>query len=153
VTNVLLVFSLLLHLVTFYIIMILAQRIQQIKNQTGGIENRELAEILESHLEAVRAENQRLIAQLTPLDHHNISDSGPKDGEKAAIEKKAQPLDHEIPPPPVEGIEDQVEPSQTGEVIQLYQKGWSKQEIAKHLGLGNGEVELIINLYNKSNRK
>jgi hypothetical protein len=46
-------------------------------------------------------------------------------------------------------IQRQREVNQNGRILELYQKGKSKVDIAKELGLGVGEVKLVLDLYQK----
>jgi ATP/maltotriose-dependent transcriptional regulator MalT len=169
----LLVFSLLLHIVTFYIIIVLFQRMNHLKSQPNVDTFTDLDGMLEAHLEAVRAENQTLIdsidksrvvypkPQQQKVETIVTTDKiEPKSVESPKIETKpvAKKQKQEAPmvkveepvyTPPVENIVDQVERSSTAEVLHLHEKGYSSQEIAKKLNIGKGEVELMLNLSRK----
>ncbi|MGV3488268.1 MAG: DUF6115 domain-containing protein [Tuberibacillus sp.] len=153
---ILLVLSLLLHLVTFYIIIILVQRINQIKDQHNDDVLSNMDALLESHLEAVRLENQALIEKMEASMAKKNPGAGKKpkpqvhkttsDASVTAMNEKKEP---DIAALPVENIVDHIEQSETAQVLHWHEKGMSSQEIAKKLDMGHGEVELIINLNKK----
>lgn len=162
----LLVFSLLLHVVTFYIIIVLVQRMNHINSQPTHENFPDIDEALQAHLEAVREENQALIDY---IDKSKIRYTEPvttivsEPIKQKAVEVKPAPI---LPPepkpkpepeleyaPPVVDIVDQVEQSSTAEVLHLHEQGLPSETIAKKLNIGKGEVELMLNLNRKKMTK
>ena len=155
----LLVFSLLLHFVTFYIIIVLIQRMNHLRSMTGEDALKDIDKILQSHLDAIRAENQALIEDIDknkskshfpkPFRRPDTFDMDTPVKEKPIVKEKSEILDRKKAPqytPPIEKVVDQVKQTDTAQVLHLYEKGLSSQDIAKKLNIGKGEVELMLNL-------
>ncbi|WP_077615104.1 DUF6115 domain-containing protein [Caenibacillus caldisaponilyticus] len=160
--SVLLVFSLLLHLVTFYLLILLTQRINQLKHAQSEHDLEAIDAALSAHLEAVRAENQAL---LDALDEHQVKrdQAAPIERREEAAPREEQtsargPAEERTPsagaeavpaPPPIDGVQDRVEPSLSAQVLHLAEAGHDVEHIAKQLKIGKGEVELMLNLHRK----
>ncbi|MFT8871340.1 MAG: hypothetical protein ABF868_03505 [Sporolactobacillus sp.] len=79
----------------------------------------------------------------TILAEQTAAQKGPQATPRPAAAKPA--LESEWAPP-IDGIQDQFETSPAAEALRLQQQGKSTKEIAKQLGRGEGEIELILKL-------
>ncbi|GGE46321.1 hypothetical protein GCM10011391_26410 [Pullulanibacillus camelliae] len=167
------IFSLCLHLVAFYLIVILVQRMNKLKNDmTGGVDQESIQVTLDHYLEEIRQENDDLIKRLKRLENAEKKQEQVPASEPVA--EKKQPGPSSAPPPapkenktsfaeqlkasmiveepsglPTEDVEDTVEQSMASRILQLHESGLSVEAIAQQLNQGKGEVELIINIHNK----
>lgn len=129
----------------------LNKKFQQFK-QT---ELHDVVELFETYLEDIKAENQRLQEQLSlstskptqsqknnhqPADERAFVTIGDKLNDKVNIDQVD--ISREVQ-------QDDVKLSTSFEasVLQLYQQGFSEEDIARKLNSGKTEVALIINLY------
>ncbi|GGH82138.1 hypothetical protein JOD43_002681 [Pullulanibacillus pueri] len=171
---VLLIFSLCLHLVAFYLITILVQRMNQMKGEQPIMDDETLAVAMEQYLEEIRHENDILIERIQSLeltskahDHKKkMTSDEAKLKEKETVEtlkgdinpvkqqmkKSFDEVLLEAAPLPTSQIQDQVEQSTEAKILQLHQKGQKIEAIAKQLNLGKGEVELTINIFKKKEK-
>ncbi len=161
----LIIISFLLHFVAFFIIIILAQKVNA--NSSIGSENdteklkHEIEDLLLSYTTEMKEENEKLINKLAmkkkTLDHSQRTVVTTYDRkQKEKIEKKAtenrpvrQKDDEEnlYVPPQVHEQEDTVEQSTTAQVLSLANQGYTAKEIAKKLNIGDGEVELLLKFH------
>lgn len=136
--------SLLLHVLTFIAIRALQSNLQQQESRHQK-DKQEYEAMLSSILKELKEENDRLL--------HAEPQTGKVYSQKKAEEKISQPspeteddtypVSDYTPPQPVEE-EDQVSMSNLSRVLQLHDQGLSSVEIAKQLGMGKTEVELIL---------
>lgn len=147
-SSLLLIISLLLHFVAFYIIYSMFQQIQQLKNN----QTTELTDVLESYLQDIKSENDRLQKEINARKNKTGKKSLlPKQNERnKKVESNYSNLD---PTDLVDTINDSVETSLEARVIQLHNKGLSNTDIAKQLDCGKTEAELIIQFYREKNKK
>ena len=171
----LIVFSLCLHLIAFYIIVLLVQRMNKFKQDVTDDVDRESIQItLEHYLEEIRQENDALIKRLQRLegadehsDHPTLQSEtvtvekqfageifseqrAPKENKATFSEQLQTSLNENLPSGlSAEDVEDTLEQSVASKILQLHESGLSVDAIAQQLNQGKGEVELIINIHNK----
>ncbi|SDC62359.1 hypothetical protein SAMN05421663_103167 [Terribacillus halophilus] len=137
--------SLLLHVLTFIAIRTLQSKVTYQESQHQE-EKRAYEAMLGTILEELREENERLLN----------GKQSPKVPETPTVkEKNSQPdaiaetgedkeLESEYSPPQPAEAEDDLSMSNLGRVLQLADLGLSAAAIAKQLGMGKTEVELIL---------
>ncbi|MFD2044130.1 DUF6115 domain-containing protein [Ornithinibacillus salinisoli] len=146
-TSFLLIISFLLHIITLSGVYFLLKQVQSLKDNN----HTDLPELLETYLEEIKTENERL--------QHEISTSSPI---KSVSQKVEELSDHEkinvvetddfeqnseYTPENMETMNDEVQASLQARILQLHQKGYSNEKIARNLNCGKTEVELTIKLY------
>lgn len=136
--------SLLLHVLTFIAIRALQSNIQQLESRQQK-DKQEYEAMLSSILNELKEENDRLIhSEPKPGKDYSQKIVEEKNSQPSpAIEDDTQPVSDYTPPQPAEE-EDQVSMSNLSRVLQLHDQGLSSVEIAKQLGMGKTEVELIL---------
>ncbi|MFP7477616.1 DUF6115 domain-containing protein [Terribacillus saccharophilus] len=133
--------SLLLHVLTFIAIRALQSNIQQQESRHQK-DKQAYESMLSSILEELREENDRLL-QAEPKSGKPRTETAEEDKPAPAAEEDIAPESDYAPPQPIEE-EDQVSMSNLGRVLQLHDQGKASAEIAKQLGMGKTEVELIL---------
>lgn len=166
--------SLLLHLVSFFVIVILYQRIENQKPLDKEKTVKEIEDLLLSYTAEMKENNEKLakrISELPVAERNQVfkneaaEDARPEGTSPAQINKEAEgkrtpdsvretgsemPEKYSRYTPPVPGMEKEEEslkPSSTSKVLSLSKQGYSKDEIAKQLEMGAGEVELLLKFY------
>ncbi|MGG1595927.1 DUF6115 domain-containing protein [Terribacillus saccharophilus] len=136
--------SLLLHVLTFIAIRALQSNIQQLESRQQK-DKQEYEAMLSSILNELKEENDRLLhSEPQPGKAYSQKIVEEKNSQPSpAIEDDTQPVSDYTPPQPAEE-EDQVSMSNLSRVLQLHDQGLSSVEIAKQLGMGKTEVELIL---------
>ncbi|WP_376844416.1 DUF6115 domain-containing protein [Camelliibacillus cellulosilyticus] len=142
--TVLIIFSLCLHLVSFYLITIMSQKINLLKAEETEREAK-MEEAMAKHLAGIREENERFIARLDEAIIHKTATGGLPDNDgdhtdQISINGVADSND----------IEDHLEQSVVSRVLYLFDKGEKPEAIAKRLDIGKGEVDLMLKLHQKS---
>ncbi|WP_366249618.1 hypothetical protein [Terribacillus aidingensis] len=135
--------SLLLHVLTFIAIRALQTNIQQ--QETRHQTDKQAYEaMLGSILDELKEENDRLLQAEPPPREVNTKKNMVDiiSGSSPASEDTPSVSDYKPPQPAEE--EDQVSMSNLGRVLQLHDQGLDSTEIAKQLGMGKTEVELIL---------
>ncbi|MFS0561183.1 hypothetical protein AB1K91_10630 [Terribacillus sp. 179-K 1B1 HS] len=136
--------SLLLHVLTFIAIRTLQSKVTHQESQHQE-EKKAYEAMLGTILEELREENERLLKGKPPKapvnaiakEKNSQSDSIPETAEDTVPES-------DYPPPQPAEAEDDISMSNVGRVLQLNDQGLSAAEIAKQLGMGKTEVELIL---------
>ncbi|MGJ9381437.1 DUF6115 domain-containing protein [Salipaludibacillus sp. CF4.18] len=161
----LVIISLALHFVSFYIMILLYQRMERTKPLDKEKTMKELEDLLLSYTTEMKDNNERLARRVSKLS----ANSSPKVNEHRKIENIPEPItdpdqslvntfpdsaDHEEdykeyePPLPDETSEEiALDSSTTSRVLSLYKRGNSITDIAKELRIGAGEVELLLKFY------
>lgn len=138
VLSIILFLSILLHIVAFWLIFKLNNKLKQNKSPDPN----EIAELLEYYLDEFKIENKQLKDELdnqSPLskDEKNMNDVESDHSETEGnfeVEVEA---------------DDFLETSLEAEVLHLHQQKYPPAEIAKRLNCGKTEVELIIKFHDK----
>ncbi|MFD2704781.1 DUF6115 domain-containing protein [Salibacterium lacus] len=165
-TLVVLVFSLALHALTFFVLVRFYSHIQNVKDERRQLHGmrEDLEEILRQYTEEIKQENQELKDSLHSSADQNAESAAAHEA-PAPVEKDSAPLhvpqkgveeavkkaenheaEHRFSPPPAPG-EDQMETSNQAKVLSLSARGYTRDEIAKELGIGKGEVDLFLKFY------
>lgn len=146
-SSLLLIFSLLLHLVAFYIIFNMYNQLQQLKASDVN----EITEILDHYLQDIKRENELLKNEwkLNNDKEENNSFTGMKSrkNEKSVIEDSNELESISEMIQNIDAINDYMETSLDARVLQLHKKGIPINDIAKQLQCGKTEAELIIKFY------
>ena len=140
-----------MHIVTFAIIYQLVMKVR-VREQEQS-QNEVLHSILEETLAEIRAENKRMERQFDEtatsaqpseaLTTHNEKEEIPRG---TALNEEME--DFQLPLLSTE-VNDTMEASVESKVLQLHKDGITETEIAKKLGIGKTEVELIVKLHEK----
>lgn len=137
--SIILFFSFFLHIVAFWMIYSLHNKLKQ--NHSTDLE--EIIELLELYLDELKEENKQLMDEL----NNNKSFS--------SQEKEFEVIEDELNNHPVQNDElplekvDLMETSLEAEVLHLHQKMYTPNDIARKLNCGKTEVELIIKFHEK----
>jgi hypothetical protein len=173
-TEFLLLFSLILHGVTFLIMIYFYKRFSQyqdVDNMKRTV--REVEDLFEAYLMELKDENKKFLNIVTKYGNTVIEQNKvveteeklkdekfeedpvePNNSNSSKVENDAPVIqnqeENQYEPESIE-LEDSVEePSVQSTVLLLYQQGQSIEEIAKKLNKGKTEVELIIKFHAKS---
>ncbi len=156
-TTVLLIVSLLLHGVTALWIATLMKRMELAngsKQDTDKLK-REIEDLLLSYTEEMKEENNKLANQLKALPVKEYATSFEKEEEEREQQanlselEQEEELNYEPPLPDDNGVEIDLQQSQTARVLALSDQGLTVEQIAKTLDIGTGEVELMLNFYKR----
>ena len=153
----LLIISFLLHIISLVALFQLIKQQQQNKQQESS---QEVMAVLEVYLTEIKEENNRLedlLAQQQKSQTHpetkvasekvqvtvGASSKEIEESEEKDDSSELDELLNELP-------KDQLNASLESKVLQLHAQGQNLETIAKTLGCGKTEAELIIKLYNKA---
>lgn len=148
-TSFLFIVSFILHIVSIVAIYTLSKQLSMNKSTDNSAE---IITLMEDYLEEIRQENRILQKEL--------SGSNEEKGEvfstpsmKEAIQPAKEQIHAESLYNPLgnDEVQDEIEVSQQSRILKLYQEGLNADEIARKLGCGKTEVELIIKFHEKSN--
>ncbi|WP_186577446.1 DUF6115 domain-containing protein [Aquibacillus kalidii] len=167
---ILLLVSFLLHILAFTLIRTMKEKVQNFeeidRKQKQNI--KEMEDLLAVYLLEIREENDKFIDSIqqgTPLypNHSQQKDTSIESARPVMDKKQNNAEQYPIPQqkdkvkknveyvPPLENMEqDTVEQSQSGKVFALFDQGESPEAIAKKLGLGRTEVELLLKFHRKN---
>ncbi|QDI90277.1 hypothetical protein EPH95_03065 [Salicibibacter halophilus] len=128
--------SLLLHVISLAAILYLYQLLN--KNAAPG---EKIERLLKRYTNEMKEDNEQLLQRLQPLQTKT-----PKNPFRSELAQASEKLGEQekgyAPPEPAEGNEARITPA--AQVLRLARTGKNKQEIAKALSLGHGEVELLL---------
>ncbi|OIJ13137.1 hypothetical protein BKP37_11560 [Anaerobacillus alkalilacustris] len=162
----LLAVSFLLHLVSFYLIIVLIQKTNSKKDltETNELESikREIEDLLISYTTEMKEENEKLLSDIERKritkgvseltiksndykDDLHVNSSAPHI-QKNVLQKVIEE-DDAYTPPLVSVTEDSLEQSNTAKVLSFAKQGYTSKEIAKKLNMGDGEVELLLKFH------
>jgi DNA repair exonuclease SbcCD nuclease subunit len=166
--------SLVLHLISFFIIVVLFQRLDNQKPLDKEKTLKEMEDLLISYTTEMKENNEKLarrMAHLTPAvkatpvvtpkpsfeqketepfteEVDELNSKNDKEDVNERVEETSDTKYAEYEPPlPSSEKEDIVEPSDTSKVLSLSKQGYTEQEIAKKLDMGAGEVALLLKFY------
>ncbi|AIF45462.1 DUF6115 domain-containing protein [Virgibacillus sp. SK37] len=140
----LLFISFLLHILTFIIIFQLIKKIntlQQVQSPS------EIMDLFDTYLEEIKAENEYLQKTLNNIPEENKQKNT---DEKVSNLPHSDETDQPFYAPHQEMPEDKMVASLQARILQLYQNGYTAEEIAKQLDCGKTEAALVIKLHAKS---
>lgn len=123
--------SFLIHLITFFVIIILYQKMNTINDQDPN----EFEQMFQHYLNEIREENRHLqqeLEQRPRVNNKNVKNENPQ--YKPIMETEFE-------------VEDEVETSLTANILSLAKKGYNSNEIAQELKCGKTEAELIIKFH------
>lgn len=146
-TSFLLLLSFLIHLILFIAIYHLYERVKRDKNeQTEQIER-----LLSDFMNDIRFENKKFEQRIheNSMKQQRTREYIPpvSKEQKEFINKAELSPTYENPKGRVkEPVEDVIETSLEGQVLQLFQSGKSVEQIAKQLNRGKTEIDLLIKL-------
>lgn len=167
----LLAVSFLLHIITFFLIVVLVQKINIKKTETEVVEQeklkREIEDLLIAYTAEMKEENEKLLTKLaskrksqeqvqsnTIKTYENLNSQTETVEMKKRVLPQPKPaiirnveIDDTYAPPIVEDTEDRLEQSSTAQILSLSKQGYSVKEIAKKLNIGDGEVELLLKFH------
>ncbi|WP_444684193.1 DUF6115 domain-containing protein [Alkalicoccus luteus] len=135
----LLLTSLLLHLVTFYAVIILFRRQEAEPTQDMDKKMRQMEDILAAYTEEMKASNERLLQEIQGTAAAEISQK-----QKVA---DAEEVQRSYTPPLPQEQDETFQLSDRAKVLQLYAAGKKPEQIAEELQMGTGEVELLIRFH------
>lgn len=144
----LLTVSLLLHFVTFFILIVIIKKIRTAFDyQQFEAQKRELEDLLAYYSVELKEENERFLKEI--LERTNL-----KKKENDQQEQSETLLIEENPTSEKEAIiqeeqtaETYAQPSLETKALQLYEQGYDIEEIAKKLNKGHGEIELLLKFH------
>lgn len=168
----LVIISLVLHLVSFFIMVILYQRIESQKPLDKDKTIREMEDLLVSYTSEMKENNERLVRRMTkispetvqkrPVDQSEkqntltkvVCSESKNDGPSSQSNENSSDLpyddneyDQYMPPTPSDKDQVSFDSSSTANVLSLSKQGYSENEIAKRLQMGAGEVGLLLKFY------
>ncbi|MGB8002029.1 MAG: hypothetical protein WCF60_18310 [Anaerobacillus sp.] len=133
--------SIALHLVSFLCIVLLFLK------QKGSEGREEIASSMATYIEQLEEENDRLLNQVKSYVEKRDTQL---DARLRVLEQSRQPVEETESKKPVIVPHPSAKNERTQKALQLYQQGFAVQDIAKILDCGIGEVELIVNMYDRS---
>ncbi|WP_188454362.1 helix-turn-helix domain-containing protein [Virgibacillus oceani] len=143
--------SFLLHIIAFVAIALLLKQLSQLK-QHNHSEN--VIELLETYLQEIKEEN-RILQESVINNSLQDKNRTSKMSEQAATVKENRYMNtdekNENYLVPEIAADDTTEMSLQAKILQLHAQGISDEQIAKKLGCGKTETELVIKLHNKNN--
>ncbi|UTR10841.1 hypothetical protein MM300_00440 [Evansella sp. LMS18] len=158
----LLIISFLLHLVCFYFIILLYQRLKHQEPFDKEKTLNEMEEMLLAYTTEMKENNEKIARIVSrklnsqsagPKPEDRSTDAGPDDygreqegpeGEILAFHAEQKEY---TPPLPDEEKAVSVDTSPQSRVLSLHNEGYTINEIARKLNMGTGEVELLIKFY------
>ncbi|WP_042144783.1 hypothetical protein [Paucisalibacillus sp. EB02] len=148
-TSFLFIISFLLHIISFTAIFALNKQLVAAKSTNTS----EIVSLMESYLEEIKNENQILQEELSKTGGKSIANPViSKEAETINSPSINKDLDNSFQIPVIDQkVHDEIEVSLPSRILKLHGEGSSVEEIARKLGCGKTEVELIIKFHEKSN--
>ncbi|WP_010093391.1 DUF6115 domain-containing protein [Ornithinibacillus scapharcae] len=156
-TSFLFIISFLLHIVSIVAIYSLhKQRLQT--HSTDTTKTSDIIELMDSYLEEIKQENRLLQEELSKNNNDSTNKENVTSKKNLDSVTRIEPtLDSKIDEEPLETIDinlnsdvqDEIEVSLQSRILKLYQEGRSIEDIARSLGCGKTEVELIVKFHEK----
>ncbi|MFD2616864.1 DUF6115 domain-containing protein [Terrilactibacillus laevilacticus] len=157
------IFSLILHLLAFYLIIQLVQRLKHVEQQHPEELKREIEEMMTAYLTDIQQENDRFIQELNKQKKNEEIKSNKKANHEErdkinddidnvinkSYQQATEDADIDWIPPIKSTSEEKYESSLLAKALHLKQKGQSITEIAKALGRGEGEIALLLKINEK----
>ncbi|RNA69566.1 DUF6115 domain-containing protein [Alteribacter keqinensis] len=150
-----LMISVMLHLLSFYLIILLFQR-QKLKGETSGqTAARDIEDLLLAYTTEMKENNEALVKELQDKSRNVSTESlrparkeisNPKPADTISEKQVSGESDYK-PPAVAREPQEKIETSQTAQVLSLSNQGFSIEDIARKLNMGKGEVELFLKFY------
>ena len=142
--------SFILHLITFFSIVLLAKKMRTaLDYEKLELQKREIEDLLAFYAVQLKEDNTRLLEKVMQPSGNAPEDDGYRDEQakqkiqEQANEKTAEKrTDAEL-----KADADTYELSLEAQALQLHGQGYSPEEIAKKLNKGHGEIELLLKFY------
>ncbi|MFB4162693.1 DUF6115 domain-containing protein [Alteribacillus sp. JSM 102045] len=167
----LLIISMAFHLLTFFLLILFFHQQQRLKEERRDLYGmrEDMEELLESYTKDIKKENEELKSLLDKSSSFGVDsdrnpfaeqtnltsqadlqaeDNGQKPSKKEYISSSPPRPEEYVPPVPEKGKE-KIEQSTQAQVLSLASQGYRRDEIAKKLNMGKGEVDLLLKFYNK----
>lgn len=138
----LLIVSLILHFITFFILILIIKKMRTTFDyQQFEAQKRELEDLLAYYSIELKEENERFLNEILEKTRLQEKEQQQEDDEIeiAETEKMIKEKDHTV--------EINYQPSLEAQALQLYQEGYDIKEIAKKLNKGHGEIELLLKFH------
>lgn len=158
-SGVLLTFLFILQFVSFFLIALLFTRLSNAKDIEKQHEEfmKEMDDAVSAYLFEIKDENNRLIEELamTNETNNNIKEEEKKPideipfSPRSLVSKSAVAKLYQQASPVKETIEDKTELSPQNQVLALSNAGKSIEEIARLLGKGKTEIELMLKFHHE----
>lgn len=151
-TNYLLVVSLILHFITFLILILVVKKMRTMLDyERLETQKRELEDLLAFYAVELKEENERFLEQVLEANetkdrHLDQIEEKQLQEEKPKVEKvmATESVSHRP------AVEKEYEPSLEARALQLHEQGYEIKEIAKKLNKGHGEIELLLKFHHSS---
>ena len=144
------IFSFILHVASIGAIFVLyrtQQRLQEQDREAGAVKE-ELDELLSTYIEEIKQENNELKKWIA--SNKDVARNDIKERDSLVTENKQSHKEEELvfePPLPEGNIK--IEKSFQSQVLSLAANGYTANEIAKQLQVGQTEVELLLKFHEK----
>ncbi len=143
----LLIVSLLLHFVTFFILIVIVKKMRSAFDyQQFETQKKELEDLLAYYSVELKEENERFLKEI--LEKTKLQETGTelKETHNVAEEQNTLTEIEEIVQEE-KTVETYAQPSLEAQALQLYEQGYDIKEIAKKLNKGHGEIELLLKFH------
>lgn len=147
--SLLLIISFILHVVTLLAVYQLFQQLEKTKQD----KNDELETMLLDFMQEIKAENEQLLEISKQKMTSATTNNAPFTNEKKVNQPTSEPFQQTEQENDafdisslVEQYDEVTELSEEGKVLQLQEKGFSTEDIARKLNRGKTEIELILKL-------
>lgn len=144
----LLIVSLILHFITFFILILVIKKMRSTFDyQQFEAQKRELEDLLAYYSVELKEENERFLneifekTRLQEKEQEQKQEQAEDETEFDVTEKMLEKEENE------QTVEINYQPSLEAQAIQLYEEGYDIKEIAKKLNKGHGEIELLLKFH------
>lgn len=138
-TSYLLTISIVLHFITFLILILLVKKMRSTLDYTQlEQQKREIEDLLAFYSVELKEENERFLEQLLKANESEhfeelLNEDIEDENDQQTVKVKRKNV-----------TEKTYEPSLEAQVLQLHEQGYDAKEIAKMLNKGHGEIELLL---------
>ncbi|UOQ47849.1 hypothetical protein MUN88_17610 [Gracilibacillus caseinilyticus] len=146
----LILFSFIIHIITFIIIRHLKNRIDNMHavEERVDAQVKSIEDTLALYLVEIKEENEQFIQDIMNTQHSSTKNK-PKNSPSTDSEYNTKQSENYIPISATDQVEDVVEHSLAASILHLRQQGLAVNQIAKQLNKGQTEVELILKFQQK----
>ncbi|MFC2950086.1 DUF6115 domain-containing protein [Virgibacillus sediminis] len=132
--SLLLILSFMIHAVTLFAIYQLFKRLKEAE----AVNTEDISNLLDSYLQQIREENQRLEMELDKRELYQGTHSGTNHEEE--VQEDTNGVTDRV-------MEEKTETSLQSRILLLHKQGYNAEEIAQQLDCGKTEAELVIKLH------